>query len=225
MLIAFSGAKFAGKDTTAEALIKRCGFKRIGLADKLKDICSEIFDINRADMDNPELKEKPFKVPIAINVMDIDSLLRTLQRDGYEFNYDEKYSILYKNFNGKQLTSIRDMLQVVGTDICRTYIKDDIWLSYIQNIVKNYDGNLVITDARFKNERAFLKKLGAILILVKRKDVKSTSTHISENQLGKDKDYDVIIHNNDTISAVQSDICMWYTIMKDAAKSYNKRRK
>jgi hypothetical protein len=225
MIIAFSGAKFSGKDTTAEALIKRCGFKRIGLADKLKDICSEVFEISRQDMDVPELKEQVFKDPLSINPIHLDTLLRILQRDGYQFDYHEKYQILYKNFVGKNLTSIRDVLQVTGTDICRSYIKDDIWLSYIQNTIATYDGNLVITDARFKNERAYLKKLGAVLILVKRKGFESKSKHISENQLGKDKDYDVIVHNNSTVSAVQSDICMWYTIIKDAIKSNNKRRK
>lgn len=220
MIVAFSGRKFAGKDTAAEALIKYYKFKRIGLADKLKDICSDVFTIPREDMDNPDLKEKTFPIPISVTPIHIDTLLRTLQRDGYTFNYDEKYETIFKSFQGTALKSIRDMLQVIGTDICRTYIKDDIWLDYIQDFVKGGNGDIVITDARFKNERDYLKKIGAILVLVKRPGLENTSTHISENQLGEDIDYDVIVTNSDTITAMQSEISMWYTVKYATKDTY-----
>lgn len=223
MIIAFSGNKFAGKDTAAEALIRSYGFKRIGLADKLKDICSEVFEISRKDMDNPDLKEKQFSIPISINPTHIDSLLTTLQRDGYVFDYDAKYETIFKSFQGKNLKSIRDMLQVVGTDICRTYIKDDLWLTYIQNFIKTFDGSVVITDARFKNERDYLKNLGAILILVKRPGLENTSSHISENQLGDDSEYDVVITNDDSITCLQSSVNMWFSVKQHAIKSNFKR--
>ena len=132
MLIAFSGTKLAGKDTGAEVLIKRHGFRRIGLADKLKDICSEVFQISRTDMDDPSKKECSFKNQVGISVENIDELLRRIKRDGFEFDYEEVYKQICKDFHGKNLTSIRDMLQTVGTDICRTFVKDDIWLEYIK---------------------------------------------------------------------------------------------
>ena len=50
MLISFSGQKCSGKDTAAEALISRHGFKRIGLADKLKEIMSRVTGIPLEDM-------------------------------------------------------------------------------------------------------------------------------------------------------------------------------
>lgn len=224
MIVAFSGVKFSGKDTTAEGLIRFHKFKRIGLADKLKDICSEVFDIPRQDMDNPALKEFPFPKPVKLSVEHLDSLLRTLQRDGYDFEFDSIFQLLCTNFMGKILTSIRDILQVIGTDICRTHIKDDIWLQYVKQTILTYDGNLVITDARFENERKFLKELGAVLVLVIRPGYENKSTHISENQLGNPEDYDVIVRNDTTPIAVQSGIATWYTVMKDAIKSSKFRR-
>lgn len=214
MIIAFSGVKFAGKDTAAESLIRFHNFKRIGLADKLKDICAEVFDIERLHMDIPELKEVPLVSPREISMIRIDHLLRTIARDGFEFDYEKTFTEIRNNFEGRNLTSIRDILQTVGTDICRKYIKDEIWLKYIHDGVKNNNSNIVITDARFKNERDFFKNLGATLILVKRPGYESKSDHISENQLGEDSDYDVVITNDKTIYALQSSVNMWYSLVK-----------
>ncbi len=224
MIVSFSGVKFSGKDTAAEGLIRSHKFKRIGLADKLKDICSMVFNIYRPDMDNPSVKETPFDKPLFIRVEHIDELLRTIQRDGYDFEFDITFELLCKNFMGKKLTSIREVLQVVGTDICRNYIKDDIWLQYVKNKILTHDGDLVITDARFQNERDFLAQLGAVMILVVRPGFENKSTHISENQLGATEDYDVVVTNEGTITALQSDIAMWYTVMKDALISKTSNR-
>lgn len=212
MIIAFSGVKFAGKDTAAEVLIRSYGFKRIGLADKLKDICSKVFGVPRQDMDNPSLKEVPFETPVTITNTNILDLLETISNDGFVFDLEKTTLEVCKNFYGKILTSIRDMLQTVGTDICRTFVQDDIWLAYVKNIVKTRVVPIVITDARFKNERDYLKSLGAVLVLVKRPELSNTSSHISENQLGEDHDYDVIVNNLTTVAAMQSEISMWYTI-------------
>jgi hypothetical protein len=225
MIVSLSGVKFSGKDTVAEGLIRSHGFKRIGLADKLKDICAEVFDIERLHMDIPELKEVPLVSPREISITRIDHLLRTIARDGFEFDYEKTFTEVCKNFQGKNLTSIRDVLQTIGTDVCRAYIKDDIWLAYVHDRIKNTNDNIVITDARFANERSFLLELGAVLILVKRPNFESGGSHISENQLGLEEDYDVVINNASTITAVQSDIALWYTLVKDAATSYKSRIK
>jgi hypothetical protein len=222
MIIAFSGAKFAGKDTAAEALIRSHGFKRIGLADKLKDICAEVFDIERLQMDIPELKEATLSDQKEINIARIDHLLGTISKDGFDFNYEKTHEQVCKNFLGRNLTSIRDVLQTVGTDICRTHIKDDIWLAYVYDTIKNFNGDVVITDARFRNERDFLKELGATLILVKRPGFEVKDTHVSENQLGNENDYDVVVNNSASISGLQSDIRMWFSIMKDEIQNKNK---
>lgn len=222
MIVAFSGVKFAGKDSAAEGLMRTCGFKRIGLADRLKTICSVIFEINRQDMDDPFKKEKPFELPIVLTDTHLNTLFKILTEDGFnvtEFHIEQ----INSQFRDKKLSTIRDALQVVGTDICRNFIKDDIWLSYVKKNIENDYGNIVITDARFQNERDFLRGLGAVLVLVNRPGFESKDGHISENQLGEESDYDVIINNVSTITALQSEICMWYTVVKDAIASNRKR--
>jgi hypothetical protein len=102
------------------------------------------------------------------------------------------------------------MLQTVGTDICRTFIKDDIWLEYVKKEIQLFP-KVVITDARFKNEREYLKNIGAILILVKRPGYENKSQHISENQLGLEDEYDIIVNNDQTIQTLQSSMLLWYS--------------
>src|SRR5574343_162764 len=128
MLLALAGKKFSGKDTAAQGLIDRHKFIKIGLADKLKDICSEVFKINRLDMDDQELKEKEFSFVLRINSSHINDLFSILESDGFVITEDNYRTVCY-NFCHLPVKSIRQLLQVVGTDICRTYVSDSIWLT------------------------------------------------------------------------------------------------
>lgn len=210
MLLAFSGRKHSGKDSSAESLIKRHGFKRVGLADKLKDICSIICDIPRQDMDDQDKKELPFNTPFVIGSNHIEHLVDILETDGFSIS-DNTTKELYA-FVGTELNSIRHILQFFGTDICRNKVADDMWLVYLGKRVKDSFEKIVITDARFANERVFLKKLGATLVLVKRPGQASTDSHVSENQLGEDSEYDVIINNDTTLDGLHSSVSMWYSL-------------
>jgi hypothetical protein len=225
MIIAFSGRKFAGKDTCAEGLIKRHKFKRVSLADELKDIASVVFHIPRAWMDDPARKEVPFETPIIIASTHLEDLIDQLEKDGFRVS-EVAHKSIFAEFLGTPLQSVRHALQLLGTDICRTHVKDTIWLEYFDRRVAGTTDNVVVTDARFKNERDHLKKLGATLVLVKRhhylEDGKATATelHISENQLGVDEDYDVIVYNSGTECQLQSEISMWYTIKYATQSNY-----
>jgi hypothetical protein len=209
MLISFSGEKFAGKDSAAEALISRHGFKRIGLADKLKEIMSRVTGIPLEDMHNPDKKEVLFEQPLKVTKGQIGVLIAILTDDGFDITKD--ISARLYGFVGTSMVSIRNLLQFFGTDVMRNNVADDIWLNYASKFISG-SGNYVITDSRFANERKYLKEKGATLILVKRKGLAGGDGHISENQLGTDEDYDVVVNNNSTKTALQSDISMWYTV-------------
>lgn len=210
MLISFSGRKYAGKDSAAESLISRHGFKRIGLADKLKEIMSTVTGIPLEDMHNPDKKEVPFVQPLKITKTQIGTLIAILNDDGFDITKD--ISARLYGFVGTPMNSIRHLLQYFGTDVCRSTVADDIWLTYFSKQVANSNDNIVVTDARFANERTFFKKLGATLVLITRQGLEGGDGHISENDLGTEADYDVVINNNSTKTAMQSDISMWYTV-------------
>lgn len=225
MIVAFSGRKFAGKDTCAEGLIKHHKFIRVSLADELKDIAAIVFHIPRTRMDDPDQKEKPFKHPLIINSVHLEDLIDRVEKDGFRVS-EVAQKTIFAEFLGTPLQSIRHVLQLLGTDICRHHIKDTIWLEYFDRRIAKIDGSVVVTDARFKNERDHLKNLGAILVLVERPNdmeatrLNKTELHVSENQLGTDADYDVLVYNIGSVYQIQSEISMWYTV-KYATKSKN----
>lgn len=217
MIIAFAGKKGSGKDESAIALIDRHKFIRIGLADKLKDITAKVLQIHRPDMDDPYLKEKLFTKPIRITSSSIHDIFEILEDDGFVVTEDN-YRVVCHEFAYKPLVSIRDVLQVVGTDIIRTYVDDAVWLKYFEKATLNTKANIVCTDARFPNERKFLKEKGATLILIQREGLESTDTHVSENLLGDPSEYDVVIQNNSTKTGLHSSVSLWYTVQRDIFK-------
>lgn len=209
MIVAISGKKFAGKDTCAEGLIRFHKFKRVGLADKLKDLCSEVFSIPRSNMDHPTLKEELFSERVILTEAHINNILGNLEAEG--FNVKEKADEIRTKFSGFSFSNVREILQIVGSDLCRNYVADDIWLSLAKKKITGTSSNIVITDARFENERVFLKSIGATLILVKRPGFENSGSHISENDLGNEASYDVVVTNSGTAYELQSNIAMWYT--------------
>jgi hypothetical protein len=216
MIIAFAGRKLAGKDSAAQALIARHGFTRVGLADALKDMFSAVFHINRPDLDDQNLKEVPFKEPIKITRSHLEHLIMLIEfRNIY---VSETAYMEVMKFEGTEIKSIRHGLQLVGTDIVRNNVNPDIWLEIFAKD-NNGKGSIVVTDARFPNERAYLKAVGALLVLVERPGLINTDTHISEQLIGTPDEYDAVVTNNSTIHALHSDISMWYSVRASELKS------
>jgi hypothetical protein len=57
ILIGICGKKFSGKDTMADYLVSRYGFKKMAYADGLKKACRELFMFSEEQCSNPRLKE------------------------------------------------------------------------------------------------------------------------------------------------------------------------
>lgn len=210
MIIAISGKARSGKDTVANVLIKNFGFKRIAFADKLKDICSDVFDLPVSMFHRDEFKDRAFEEPIIIDVGHVKNLVTRLEE--YTSINNEAYEALLSHGCGKMLLSPREILQFVGTDLCRNCVKDSIWLDIFNSILKNIDGHVICTDARFQNERELIKSFGGMNILVVRPNLKSSDSHSSENNLGTESDYDAVVMNDDTKDKLEHDIQMWYTL-------------
>jgi hypothetical protein len=216
MIIAFSGRKLAGKDSAAQALISRHGFVRVGLADSLKDMFSSVFHIKRENLDDQNLKEVPFEEPLTITRSHLEHLIMLIEHRNVYVS-ETAYTEVMK-FEGTKINSIRHGLQLVGTDIVRNNINPDIWLEIFAKD-SNGKGSIVVTDARFPNERAYLKSVGALLVLVDRPGLISNDTHISEQLLGTPDEYDAVVTNASTIHALHSDVSMWYSVRSSELKS------
>jgi hypothetical protein len=99
---------------------------------------------------------------------------------------------------------IRRLLQVMGTEVGRHIIHQDVWLDITLRGVLSTD-DVVITDVRFRNEALAIKKLGGQVWKVERDGVEPLNDHASEHAL-KDWTFDRIIENNSTIEQLQKTV-------------------
>lgn len=140
-IIAITGLKGSGKDTTADYIIKNYdNWEKDSFAGTLKDATSAIFGWDRKMLagETPEDRE-----------------IRET-RDDY---WSEKL--------GFEVTP-RIVLQKLGTDCLRSHFHQNIWVDSLERKIINTDKNVIITDCRFKNEIDMLRNLGATIIRVER---------------------------------------------------------
>jgi len=220
-IISISGKKGSGKDTAAARLIENHGFTRFAFADILKDMLTSVFKIERKYFDDHELKDKQFD-RITVDFSDIDKIRMWLEERGVEIDYVMRTNMENVG-HGRTLDTPREMMQFIGTDVCRDNISNDLWIDLtIKNMLSSGKRLIVVTDARYANERRALKKLGGILLLIKRSTTDGKDTdkewqyddHKTENDLGFEDDYDVVIENNSSVGQLQADIGMWWTLKK-----------
>ena len=143
MIIVLCGLKGSGKDTIANYLVKYHNFIKFAFATAVKDICSILFGWPR-------------------HLLEGDTADSRLFRETEDEWWTRKL--------GFKLTP-RIALQKIGTDVFRDHFHKDIWTLIIENKINaslNSNKNIVITDARFQNELAMLKKYGSKIIYVNR---------------------------------------------------------
>lgn len=98
--------------------------------------------------------------------------------------------------NGK---SCRHLQQVLGTEMGRDLISENIWCDIAERAIKNSTGNVIVTDMRFPNEFAMLKRLGAITVRIEREiEDNEYSSHESEKYIAG-FNVDVVIKNDSSI--------------------------
>ena len=140
-IIALTGLKGSGKDTTADYIIKNySNWEKDSFAAVLKDITSVLFGWDRKMLAGETVEDRAKR--------------------------EEKDEYWSKKF-GRDITP-RNMLQFLGTDVLRTHLHEDIWVNALERKILNTDKNIIITDCRFKNEIDMLRQLGGLVIRIER---------------------------------------------------------
>lgn len=141
MIIGLVGFINSGKDTAADYLCNFHGFRRDSFASTLKDAVAAVFGWDR-------------------------TLLEGRTREARQWR--EKVDLWWsKRLNMPNLTP-RWVLQNWGTEVCRQNFHDDIWIASLENKLRSSQDNIVITDVRFPNEIAAIKRAGGIVVRIKR---------------------------------------------------------
>lgn len=145
-IIGLAGVKTSGKSTVAN-MIKEFvpNAKEAALADKLKDTCSEVFDISREYFDRQELKEVPFKD--GAKKLTNGAIGAILESFGVYMSRREIDSIY--NVVNMKLPTPRKIAQIIGTEVLRAAGDEDI---HCKNVKLNENGVTIISDLRFPNE-------------------------------------------------------------------------
>jgi hypothetical protein len=207
-IITLSGNKRVGKDTLADHLVNDYGFVKISLADSLKDVTRSLFKLfYNINLSNQELYGD-----------DKDKIMFGI---GKLTNNDPDGIMVYKGniCRGCKRVSLRQFLQIIGTDIGRKYIMDDIWILSIDKKIKNLIRNrikskykipkngillrIVIPDARYQNEIDFFRKRYEDVTSIKiNRDVSENNKKTAENLHMSERAHllkvDHVIDNNKT---------------------------
>ena len=142
MIIGLIGLIGSGKGTVGNMLLEQ-GFTQASFAQPLKDATASIFNWDR------ELLE---------GITDASRAWR------------EQVDPWWEDRLGIPDFSPRLALQLMGTEVFRNHFHQDTWILSMEAKLKDTTTDVVITDARFPNEIAMVRRQGGVVVRVKRGD-------------------------------------------------------
>lgn len=140
MIIGVCGLIGAGKDTIADYLVNVHEFRRDSFAATLKDAVSAVFGWDRTMLEG---------------------------RTKHSREWREQVDPWWTQRLGMTVTP-RWILQHWGTEVARKSFHDDIWIASLENKLRHSHDDIVISDCRFPNEIAAIRRAGGAVIRVKR---------------------------------------------------------
>lgn len=179
MILSLSGYAGSGKDSVADILVRKYGFKKYAWADSLRIAASVLNPIVMCSDNGSE----PLRYNDAIELV----------------GYTQAKSVL---------PEVRRFLQVLGTDVGRNMISDTVWvdatLRRLENETSSSD-DIVIADTRFQNEIDAVKSLSdeSYAVRVHRPGVVAMSDHPSEVELDN-YSFDVVLNNDGDLRDLES---------------------
>lgn len=195
LIFGFCGRKRSGKGVLSNIVKETYNGKILSAANYLKNICCEILkiDLNR---------------------------LNTIKDDGTTFSIypdNDWYGIINgatgidkdiikETIGNIEFTNVRQMLQVIGTDLIRKYYPQwhvDCLVKDIKQCISE-DITVAVDDVRFPNEKKAIEDLGGTCYFIVRNNMKDISNHESETSLTWDMfDYDKIIINYSSLEGLK----------------------
>lgn len=145
-IIAFSGAKYSGKSTSAEiftTLIKTVT-KEVAFAGHLKNTCSKVFNIEMKYFLDSKLKESEMNSYVNLTKEKIEQVFEEFEISQYEFDKHVRPHM------GQVFDTPRKLLQYIGTELLHPLDK----LIHVNFAMKKVDPDVItlVTDLRFPQE-------------------------------------------------------------------------
>ena len=157
LVIGLVGQAKVGKSTVAQCLKVLRNFQEFSFADRLKHICSDVFNLDLCYFYNTQMKEEITDLGVTPR-----QLMETVGTD------------LFRTSLQKSLPSLKLNIDNVG-DV-------SIWTSMLYRELQDekLSGvDCVISDVRFEDEMRMIKELGGYLLFIERPSVNQVSVHQS----------------------------------------------
>ena len=204
-VIGIVGDKTSGKSTAATCIkkyIEKHTNRQLieaALADKLKNVCANTFNIPRNTFDDQRYKEIPFEVFNLRKNLSQASIISIVRQFGKSY---VDYQEILDPLRGIELTSARHIAQIVGTQVLRALGDPDI---HCKNVTLGNDVT-VISDIRFPNEYNYFSNLPDckfIPLYINRKiaedEVDMEKSHESETSVFLFRNKCIYISNNGSV--------------------------
>ena len=199
--IALSGKKQVGKDTSGQIIArllteqgKRVAFT--AFAEALKEMCIGVLGLQRSLVYGTDADKN---VLTHIKWDTLPNYIRDKYRTGPD-KFKEDGS-LQSNIRTGNMT-VREVLQIMGTDIFREMFENDVWAnSPFRRNWSEYDV-VVITDCRFPNEKSVTEARGGTVIRIER-NTGLNDTHASETSLDN-AEFEYRYVNNGSLAELES---------------------
>lgn len=187
MIIGLFGRSKSGKHILAEECEKR-GFIVLAFASALKNMVSELvgFTVDSRQ----ETKDKVVNLVLSKEQLEFVSEVTNIS-----------LSTVKDVLGGYVFNRVRDLLQIIGTDLIRR--NNPNWhVEELKKLIE--DGkNYVIDDGRFKNEKEMIESIGGKTVFVVRPYIPSTfSNHESEISV-KWQDFKHVFVNDENVEAAK----------------------
>lgn len=188
-IVALAGRKGSGKSELSKIHLQD-GFEKISFADFMKRSLSDFFKIELDYFYNSAYKELP------LSSLNLDDII-------WNTELAKQFSLFIKEdfdtSKTKTITSLRDLMQFVGTDLLRE--KDDLF--HVKKTFSLLDMNkkYVCDDLRFTNELEYLKSIGpsfSPFYVIRPFNWESISNHASEIDLKWSKFEQLIFNIEDS---------------------------
>lgn len=193
-IIGLSGRARSGKTSLAKYLCEYHGAKIVTIANSLKKLCCDLLNVDMETLNSMKDDNVPIKIDNKEKFSTILSISTNINQN-----------VILSELNNYEITNVRELLQIVGTNIIRKYNENwhaDKMIDSINEIIKSNDKTtIVIDDVRFKNERNAIENIGGNVFFILRTYINKVMNHTSEISLKWfEYNYDKIILNNSTKS-------------------------
>lgn len=201
-IIAFAGRKRSGKGMLSNGL-KEYHSKSVivTIADNLKYLCCDLLNVSYDELNKMKDDGTTFEKNVDKRWVNIIHKATKIENE-----------TIISEIGEHIFTSVREMLQVIGTDLIRKYVPNWHVDKTVERIESFGEDTLVIVDdLRFPNEKEAIEKLGGDVYFVIRPNCWEVSNHPSETALSyKDFNPNHVIINDLTEEQMITYFNAWY---------------